>query len=537
MKSAKLFFIVFFLFQLASSLQSQTIYVSGPIVSNTTWAADTVKITGDINVGQGVVLSVEPGTYVEVQGYFRIYVSGSVRAIGTSTDSIVFTARHTAGFWDDTLSVAGGWAGFNIMSTYASADSSVFEFCKIQYGKRYGEYGDDIKGGALFVSDYGTLIIRNCFVNSNMVICYEGGIDGCAGGAVYCKKVNIVTIVNNRFERNRSFDNGGAIHADIMCQTLIDNNIFQYNRSIEWERIGSLFVISGSGAAIATSDDPGYSPVISNNRFFGNTCIGGIIYTSNRNCLIFNNLVCNNYGSGIMDGHQLSMSRIFNNTVVNNETYSGGMNISSYARIYNNIVWGNEPYPRAITEQIHTFPGFSSPSLFYNCVQYGNGGPNSTSEYPEFAHPSDGAGLAYSGAEADWTLGDYTPCINRGTLDTAGLFIPAFDLVGNTRIYGVRIDMGCYENQSVLTGITDAIGADEKASVYPNPGSNQLNIRSQEPQAYFELSNMTGQLMIQQRIAEGTSSLDTESLKPGIYFYRLRNDQNAVIGSGKWVKN
>lgn len=50
---------------------SQTIYVGGVISTNTTWAADTVKVIADVSVAQGVSLTVGPGTYVEVQGFLQ----------------------------------------------------------------------------------------------------------------------------------------------------------------------------------------------------------------------------------------------------------------------------------------------------------------------------------------------------------------------------------------------------------------------------------------------------------------------------------
>jgi hypothetical protein len=40
-----------------------------------------------------------------------------------------------------------------------------------------------------------------------------------------------------------------------------------------------------------------------------------------------------------------------------------------------------------------------------------------------------------------------SPCINTGTLDTVGLYLPTTDLGGNPRIYGGMIDMGTYEFQ------------------------------------------------------------------------------------------
>ena len=75
------------LFHIAISGQS-TIYVLGTVPGDTTWNADTVKVTGDVSVGG--ILTIAPGTYVEFQGHYRLNVNG-LQAIGTPSDSIIFT--------------------------------------------------------------------------------------------------------------------------------------------------------------------------------------------------------------------------------------------------------------------------------------------------------------------------------------------------------------------------------------------------------------------------------------------------------------
>ncbi|MEI6062161.1 MAG: hypothetical protein WCR72_15780, partial [Bacteroidota bacterium] len=71
MKNIKFILLLIIVFMIVSKPFAQTILVSGNINSNTSWSADTVKITGDISVLQGITLSIEPGTYIESQGYYR----------------------------------------------------------------------------------------------------------------------------------------------------------------------------------------------------------------------------------------------------------------------------------------------------------------------------------------------------------------------------------------------------------------------------------------------------------------------------------
>jgi len=519
-----------------TQLKCQTIYVSGTIEPGTVWNADTVKVIGDLVVPQGVKLQINSGTYVEFQGHFKLDISGSIGALGTLNDTIVFTNHNTTVFYSDTLSAKGGWAGIRLHNSYSSPDTAVFEYCKIQFAKKFGEYAGDIMGGAIRAENYGTLIIRNSELSSNMVICYTNGVEGAAGGAIYCKNVNQVRIENNFFLKNRSFDAGGAICINPGCHTRIDKNTFKENIAMWWKVNGGWILMGGTGGAISTFDAFAFSPAISNNYCFNNQSVTGIIYTSNRDALVYNNVICNNYGVGFFDGHQGSITRIFNNTIVNNYSSSGGIELFSKARVYNNICWGNEHYPGQNRDQIdvQNAPGSQ---LFYNCVEYGNGGTNSINEYPVFISPTPGAGLQYDGSDANWTLSDLSPCVNYGTADTTGLYIPDMDIEGNPRIIGTSIEMGAFENINVITNISVNSRGTESSGVFPNPGHSSLTVFIDIRNARFQLFDGSGALVSEQTITGNQLSLDVGSLKPGIYFYRITSEVNGINAkTGKWIK-
>jgi len=520
-----------------TQLKCQTIYVSDTIEPGTVWNADTVKVIGDLIVPQGVKLQIYSGTYVEFQGYFKLDISGSISALGAVNDTIVFTNHNTTSFFSDTVSAKGGWAGIRLHNSYSFPDSAVFEFCKIQFAKKFGEYAGDIMGGAIRAENYGTLIIRNSELSSNMVICYTDGVEGAAGGAIYCKNVNQVRLENNFFLKNRSFDVGGAICINPGCHTRIDNNTFKENIAMWWEVNGGWFSMGGVGGAISTFDAFAFSPIISNNYCFNNQSVTGIIYTSNKEALVYNNVICNNYGVGFFDGHQLSSTRIFNNTIVNNNSSSGGIELFSGAHVYNNICWGNEHYPGQIMDQIDVHNASAGYQLFYNCVEYGNGGTNSINEYPEFISPTPGPGLLYDGSDANWNLSDLSPCVNHGTSDTTGLYLPSKDILGNSRIIGTSIEVGAFENINVITNIADNSIGIESSGVYPNPGHSSLTVLSEYRDSRFQLFDSSGSLVLEQTIAGNENSLDVGSLKPGIYFYRIILEGNRITAkTGKWIK-
>jgi len=74
-------------------------------------------------------------------------------------------------------------------------------------------------------------------------------------------------------------------------------------------------------------------------------------------------------------------------------------------------------------------------------------------------------------------------------------------------------------------------------TVYPNPGINILNIKTNQnhKNVNFELVNINGQVVLKQLLYSNILSLNVDILKPGIYFYRL-TENNKIIETGKWIK-
>jgi hypothetical protein len=208
----------------------------------------------------------------------------------------------------------------------------------------------------------------------------------------------------------------------------------------------------------------------------------------------------------------------------------------SGAIAYNNICWGNENQSGQVHDQIDLSQASYGYMLFNNCVEFGDGGTNSINVYPEFEDPTEGVGLLFDGADADWSLRDESPCINHGTMDTTGLFIPEYDIEGNPRIYGTAVEMGAIENQNIIIGIFNPESQTEKFLIFPNPGTSVLNIRPSLPESCFRLYNSTGEVIFNENITGNSKSFSVESLAPGIYFYQLLNPDNTDIQTGKWIK-
>jgi uncharacterized repeat protein (TIGR01451 family) len=112
--------------------------VSGPITENTTWntAGSPYRVTGDVTVNYGVTLTIDPGVVVKFNtgGYRKLIVDGTLTAVGTTGNPIIFTSLDdnthggtTTG--SDGNPEPGDWGGiiFNAGSTGSTlAHTSIF---------------------------------------------------------------------------------------------------------------------------------------------------------------------------------------------------------------------------------------------------------------------------------------------------------------------------------------------------------------------------------------------------------------------------
>lgn len=100
--------------------------VSG--IQSGTWspANNPYRLTGDVTIPAGSVLTIEPGVIVQATGNFRINAEGSIQAVGTETDSIRFE--------NDQNPPTNLWKGIRLEN-----DTEVSNFMHIVV--EYAEYG------------------------------------------------------------------------------------------------------------------------------------------------------------------------------------------------------------------------------------------------------------------------------------------------------------------------------------------------------------------------------------------------------------
>lgn len=284
---------------------------------------------------------------------------------------------------------------------------------------------------------------------------------------------------------------------------------------------------------------------ISNNHALGTGCgvtdNGAGILCLTSSPLIQGNLICNNtvenLGGGISCLDSTSAT-IINNTIANNKAISvgggGGLYLWNYcsAVLKNNILWGNMGpliYGHEIVVDSSSYP------VSFDYCDVGdtlNGVLNSSIVYqnlmmlnPKFVSPSSGTGIAYNGLAANWSLqSTSSPCINAGTPDTTGLNLYSTDIFGSPRIINDTVDMGAYENTSLVSVADINNFMNNNLLVFPNPTKENINIVLKnlvEGNLSIKITNVLGQTIYNEN-TESTSSFFSSSInisnfKDGIY--------------------
>jgi hypothetical protein len=439
---------------------------SGTISSLDIWS-DTIHVIGNITIAQSGNLIINPGTYIEFQGFYFIKVNqnGKINAIGTISDSIKFIA----------LNMTTKWNGIKFDNMTVSADSSIFQYCSFRYGNgamninkfnkvqvnncnfsnnRYdlgGSYGN---GGAIY-ADSSIIVINNSVFNKN----YAG-----YGGSLYFSYSNVF-INNTRLTANNIYWSGGGLYCDMTVLTmkncLVDSN---YHTN------------TGGGAGLYTRQS---DVILIGCRFSNN--IGNAIYSYNAGgkLKVENTIISNNENS---EGAALECVGIellvVNSTIVNNKTTSKTGGIYLYychpVQISNSILWNNAGmYPDLYF--VNHIP------TIQNCdIKDGNLLNIPSSQYinnvsvdPKFLSPSTTIGFSNDALGAQWDLISCSPCINAGDSSLVDSIWPV-DYNNNLRIYNDTIDMGACEFQGTHT----LMGGTKIVYVTPNgngDGSSWIN--------------------------------------------------------------
>nr|NQU91277.1 DUF1565 domain-containing protein [Bacteroidota bacterium] len=400
--------------------------------------------------------------------------------------------------------------------------------------------GNSNMGGGIYCNNSNP-VFQNLIISNNIATGYGGK----NGGGIYCKDSN--PIFNNVFILENEAEYGGGIWCD-HSSPVLNNVTISYNSASDIAGSGDCY---GGGIACVNGSNPIFiGALISNNTTTGGwdgEGYGGGIYCDNSNPIIKNAFLLGNYAydyGGGMHCHLNCSPLLINTQFTGNEAGDSGGGISclydcfptlvnvtisdnssdevggaiyayvtSSPSIVNSILWNNSP---------HEIFG-NSINITYSDVKDGWEGEGNIDADPLFTETGD----------HPFSLTDESPCVNTGTPDTTGLYLPDLDLAGNPRFYGGRIDMGAYENQNVmvcLESLESGVWSSEfEVRCYPNPFYNQTTIHFNQPNAGFanlSIHDITGKKILTLhsgflQAGEHGFVWDAEGMPEGMYLLRL----------------
>ena len=137
----------------------------------------------------------------------------------------------------------------------------------------------------------------------------------------------------------------------------------------------------------------------------------------------------------------------------------------------------------------------------------------------------------YYGGDGFYTLYGIIPTKDSGCL----MFGTLWDY-HNTQKYTRYLSLIKVTKDGLLLSINGEPGPlMHLAIVYPNPGSNMINIQTQLKSSVFNLYDLTGREVGSLGLIPGRNAIQVQNLKSGLYIYKISQNSD-VIEFGKWLK-
>ena len=156
--------VLILLFLISTSISLSQTDKSGAISSDTTWgtSGSPYTVTGNVLISSGVTLTIDAGVTIKVSSSAIIQNNGTLIAIGTSSDKIIFTSNEStpsAGDWKYIF-----FSNTSVDPTYDGSGNysagSTLQYVDVLYG------GSDTSKGALQITD-SSVYLKNISVKNS----------------------------------------------------------------------------------------------------------------------------------------------------------------------------------------------------------------------------------------------------------------------------------------------------------------------------------------------------------------------------------
>lgn len=194
--------------------------ISGPITSDTTWAAGTVSVSGTVTVLSGFTLTIQPGTTVEFAAGTGLIVAGALVADGDNGSPILFTSGEGS-------PAPGDWNGIEFQNT--ASLTSVIDYCIIEYaGGGSNAAGIFYRTGAPNIAiSYTTVRYsanKGVDTRGSAPVISNSEFYGNTGYAIYSDLFSNFNVNNSTIHNN-----GGGIRVPVNSTPTISGNVIDTN--------------------------------------------------------------------------------------------------------------------------------------------------------------------------------------------------------------------------------------------------------------------------------------------------------------------
>ncbi len=383
---------------------------------------------GDITIPDGEKLTIEPGVEIFIDTTLagsdaKIIVEGSLEAVGTEADSIIFSmvdGQQIAGKWDgihlileidDKISAtsdSGAFHQFDVASNPQQEGTATLKYCRIEYAKNgITAQNDKItiencliqnnsENGVLWEDSYPNTyisgLLKNCKISNN-----SGFGVTCKSNSVWKRRETSPIISQNIIENN---GNGGInLHAH-GCSVSSTGVILRRSSGYVAPIIEKNIIRNNNGAGIEAYSAGYESHIMGNIHHYAHAYIQPII----KNNIVYGNNAGLKTACHLSDyfDHRLSHSFIAldHNTLWNNGEDILSSSDSATVVVSNSILW-NENGGRFRSDNSEIFINYSDLSVGFS----GTGNINSA---PQFVDAENG----------NFNLSIQSPCIDAGCPDS-----------------------------------------------------------------------------------------------------------------------
>ena len=265
-----------------------------------TYDSAIYRITGNLTIAEGDTVILQPGTQFLFDGWYDFFINeGTLKAIGTATDSIIF---------DNIGSTSPKWNGFTL---HGVTDETIFEYVRISGAEKTddgNEAGSEVGSGAGMLLILSDPIINHVAITKNHTSSNFYG----NGGGIYMWDSS-PTLSNVVISENYASNYGGGMDIYLnsyptLNNITIRNNISDYaggglviwtpNSNLEFNYITIQDNIAQFAGGVYIRD-PNYSDgnfKIYNMSIINNiaTIAGGGIYSNGFNYLDHTDLIVHN---------------------------------------------------------------------------------------------------------------------------------------------------------------------------------------------------------------------------------------------------